>query len=501
MRTIIYCNIYILSLTAVMSAARDSRPAEALMNPCEAVLQARIKIPEPLLSEGVVYGGDKKNRTVKERYRYGGDIRVGDVNDDGTVDFVVFKSVDGLKPCFIAAFDWGGKVLWQWGDKQRQVRHHRNDRHIFPIESPDRPGPVLVVDIDGDGRTEVVALVLKEGVSATDVWKTADMEFVVLDGVTGKVERRAAPDALKAAGAMGNDGKDKVPNYVHQRLMAADFRGTGGPHDFVIKLGNSIIACSDKLEVLWTYHNKFDVYGRHSSYIPCVGDIDYDGRDEVLGGNFLLDDNGSVMWEKMMAEHNDSVAIAEWDGDKSNGREALLSGWGQVVNVRDDVLMKLGPEVVPHGQELRVGRFRQDRPGLQLAIRYNGHRPKILYVDRAGEVLERFEVDHSPIEVGMAMVHWYGPDQPDLLYSPTSLYDGYGRKAVRLPGIAKASRRGRMGWFHCIPADLEGMGRESVILYDAHADEVFVYGENELQNDPPVGYRHTARQYNVRLMD
>jgi hypothetical protein len=202
----------------------------------------------------------------------------------------------------------------------------------------------------------------------------------------------------------------------------------------------------------------------------------------------------------MMAEHNDSVAIAEWDGDKSNGREALLSGWGQVIDLRGEVLMKLGPELVPHGQELRVGHFRSGA-GPQMAIRYKGHTPHILYAGRGGQVLEKFRVDHSHINVGMTTIHWHGPDRLDLLYSPTALYDGKGRKAVSLPEIPKASRRGRMGWFHCIPADLEGTGRESIVLFDAHADEIFIYGDKKLRNEPPVGYRHTARQYNARLMD
>ena len=360
-----------------------------------------------------------------------------------------------------------------------------------PISEPE-PRPV---------RTEVVAMVLEQGVTETSWWNTGDMAFVILEGATGKVKRRAAPVPLLEANAYDAAGKRHQADYVHQRLLAADFRGLKRPGDFVIKIGNSVIACNEQLEPLWTYRNKFSKYGEHACYIPCVGDVDGDGRDELCGGNYVVDHDGAVLWEKMMAKHNDSVAVADWDGNPANGLEILLSGFGQVVRTSGEVVVRLGKETVPHGQELRCGRFRRDVPGLQMAVRYGGHTPDILLADRTGNVLTRFRVDPSPVNVGLETVHWQGPDTPPLLFSPCALYDGHGRNVVVIPDLPAPSGRGRMGWFHCIPAALDGSGRESVVLYDPYTDEVFVYGAKPLASDPPTGYRHTARQYNVRLMD
>lgn len=474
----------------------DGAPAT---QPGRAVLQAHIKIPRPLLSKGVKR--NRKTKQITEEYTYGGDVRIGDLTSDGTPDFVIFKSVAGLKPCYIAAFTWGGKILWQWGDKDRRVASQKNDRHVYTVESPSRPGPVCVVDIDGDQQVEVIALVLPDEIKQTDPFSAVDMEFVILDGRTGRVECHRRPEPLASADAYDKKGRRRTPNYVHQRILATDFRGTGDARDFVIKLGNTILACDQNLNVLWTYENKFDVYGRHASYIPCVGDVDTDGRDEVLGGNFLLDYDGSVLWEKMMGKHNDSVVIADIDGDLANGRECVLSGFGQVVDIDGDVVFKLGEEAVPHGQEVRVGNFRDDLKGLEIALRYRGHRNKIMFVDNGGRILQKFTVDHSPIEVGLTPVYWSGQDQPMLLYSPPALWDGYGQKVVQLAQLPEPSRRGRMGWFHCIPAQLDDSGRESIIVYDPFTDDIFVYGQAPLKQTPPTGYRHTARQYNPRLMD
>jgi len=466
--------------------------------PRTACLQRRIEIPHELVSVGPTSSGTDRPRGL---VRYGGDLRIGDLNGDGTVDFVLLKSVGGIKGCFIGAFDWQGKVLWVWGDKYRQVASSDRAGGRYIAETPTRPGPLLIADIDGDRRTEVIALVLKSDVKETSFWNTSDEEFVILDGTTGKVKRRASPKSLQTANAYNSRGDIEPSNYVHQRILACDLRGLGKPRDLVIKIGDSIIALNDRLEELWVYKNKFSEYGQHSCYVPAVGDVDADGHDEVCGGNFLIDHDGKVLWERFMARNNDSVAIADWDGVPANSNEIILSGYGQVVNSKGEVLSILGEKMVPHGQELRVGRFRSDMAGLQMAIRYDGHNGRILMANRAGEIFARFDVDPSYRYIGIESVLWDGRNKPALLYAPTALWDGHGRKAVVLPRISRESRYGFMGFMHCIAAELDKSGRESIVLYDPYATEVFIYGSRPLIQDPPTGYKHTAKQYNARIMD
>ena len=458
----------------------------------EAVLVQRITIPEAALStldtkEGVA--------------QFGGDLRIGDLDHDGTVDFVIAKSLGGMKTCYIAAFNWQGELRWEWGDKNRTAESADKPDETYQATPPSRPGPLLVVDIDGDNETEVAAMVLKPDVKRTNIWDTRDVEFIILDGTSGEVKHRASPEPLLQAHANDAKGKRQEPNYVHQRLLAADLRGRGVPNDLVIKIGDTLLACNHELVPLWLYRNRFSEYGEHASYIPAVGDVDNDGHDEVAGGQFLRDHDRKVLWEKSVASHNDSVAIVDWDGDRANGKEIVCSGWGHVLNAKGDALLQLGKEAVPHGQEVRCGEFLTDEDGIELAIRYNGHKEDIMIVDRDGKIRHRFKVDPSPINVGLETVYWFGRHEPALLYSPAAMFNGKGEKIVTLPNLPPASERGRMGWHQCIPADLDGDASDEIVLFDPYTDEVFIYSAANILQDPPTGYRHTERQWNVRLMD
>ena len=65
-------------------------------------LLKRIQIPQIYLN----YSPPTEN--ISEKY-WGGDIRIGDLTGDGKVDFVVYKSIGGMKPCFIGAFNINGE--------------------------------------------------------------------------------------------------------------------------------------------------------------------------------------------------------------------------------------------------------------------------------------------------------------------------------------------------------------------------------------------------------
>ena len=91
--------------------------------------------------------------------------------------------------------------------------------------------------------------------------------------------------------------------------MIANFSGSAQPQDFVVMLGNDVLAFNHLLEVLWHYENRWYRYPGHSAYIPAVGDLDGDGRDEVNGGHFGLDHDGRVLWETFLGDNADSVCL------------------------------------------------------------------------------------------------------------------------------------------------------------------------------------------------
>jgi hypothetical protein len=408
--------------------------------------------------------------------RYGGDVRIGDLTGDGRCDFVVYRSADGgMKPCFLAAFDMEGRLLWKAGAGGGQ---------------PARPGPVAVHDIDADGCAEVICFFHDPRV-ACEPASLADAAIQVRDGRTGRILRRAAPKEL-------TDRRGRGPNWVHQRILVANFRGRKRPRDFLVKLGDTLVAFSDELRVLWTYRIRWNEYSRCSAYIPAVGDIDGDGRDEVNGGYYLLDARGRALWARQLGRHMDSVAIEQWDGGRVR---AICSGFGHVMAADGQVVLRLGERLVPHGQEVRVARFTAETPGKQMMIRYNGHRPDVMLVGNDGRVLRRFRLNSSPNETGMEAVQWFGRERPALLYNGGVLWRGTGEVFAELGGLPEPRGQAKMGWYHCIPADVCGDRREEVVVYNPWDRYVYVYTPAPLAEKAYRGYRPTARQYNARLMD
>lgn len=453
--------ILLLPLCCALGAPSTDRPE----------LFARVAVPEQLLTEG-------------PEGLYGGDIRMGDVDGDGAVDFVVYRcaevldteDADALKPCFIGAFDATGEPLWQVGEKGTQ---------------PARPGPMTLYDLDGDGRDEVICLFSSETIDRSP-GTMHGLRFQIRGGETGRVLLEAQPDWLLEPTGSG-------ANWVHQRFVVANLRGLGRARDFVMKLGSTVYGFTDTFELLWAYQNQWTEYRRVPSYIPAVGDIDGDGRDEVNGGYYLLDDDGTVLWERELGMNMDSVAIEPWDGGIAR---AICSGYGHVMSAEGEVIVKMGKELVPHGQELRVARFDPDVAGPQMMIRYNGHKPDVLLADVEGNVIRRFTLNDSPNHTGMESVYWFGPDREALLSNGGTLWTGKGERFADLPGLPPEKGNFRQGWYHCFPADVLGDAREEVVTYNPWDRWVYIFAAADASEGGALGgYRASARQYNARLLD
>jgi len=439
------------------------------------LLFAKVAAPEALLVDANVEG---------KSLRYAGDLRMGDLDGDGQVDFVVYRSTDGgIKPCFLGAFDLAGKLLWTAGAGGGQ---------------PVRPGSLTVYDVDGDRCDEVICFFCKASAPATP-GSFGDTVIQIRDGKTGEVRHQATPDELARwkTGTAGSHG-----NWCHQRILVANFRGEDRAADFVVKIGFDYFAFDDQLQTLWHHRVPSHVAYEHCAYVPAVGDIDGDGHDELFGGHVMIDHDGACLWYKVVAHHMDSVAVLPWD----NGRmRAIGSGYGQVLDASSMPIVRLGEEAVPHGQEVRVADFLPNRPGPEMVIRYNGHLPDVMLVDNTGTIMKRFRLNSSPNETGLEAVLWNGAEGPALLLNGGALWTPTGERLAKLPGLpppAGPKRTARtMAWYHCIPADVCGDEREEAVLYNPWDRFVWIYTAAPLRPESFSGYTAGPRQYNVRLMD
>ncbi len=432
------------------------------------VLWKEIAVPEAFLQSTLF---DSQPLT------FGGDIRVDDLDGDGEPEWVVFRSTDkGMKPCFIGAFEMDGTVMWQVGEEGDQ---------------PARPGSVTLYDFDGDGSDEVLHFWHDPAVD-NPIDNMADVSVQLRRGDNGALMRESRPALFAECAGEG-------PNWVHQRLLVANLSGSSRAQEFVVKLGERLVAFDASLKVIWHYRIQWNEYTKCSAYIPALGDIDGDGRDEITGGYYLVDDDGTVMWAEQLGRNMDSVAIVPWD---EGTPRVIASGGGYVLDAAGDALVHLGEDVVPHGQEVRVGDFRPELEGPEMVIRWNGHRNDAMMVGNDGSVLIRFKLNDSPNHTGLEAIFWQGTAAAPMIYNGGTLWNGKGEMVAQFPGLpAEPVGDFRRGWYHGIPLDVLGDDAEEVLLYNPWENVVRLYRAETTDSSATKRFQPTARQYNARLMD
>ncbi|MDW8805721.1 rhamnogalacturonan lyase [Streptomyces scabiei] len=259
------------------------------------------------------------------------DASVGDLDGDGTLEFVLKWQPTNAKDnsqsgytgnTVVDGIKLDGTRLWRI-DLGRNIR---SGAHYTQFQ---------VYDYDGDGRAEVAMKTAdgtRDGTGAvigssgadhrnSSGYVLAGPEYLTMfDGRTGRAMQSV--DYVPARGTVSSWG-DSYGNRV-DRFLAGTAYLDGARPSLIMARGyytRTVIAAWDWRGGAFTRRWTFDTgsstnsgrgYDGQGSHSLSVGDVDNDGRDEIVYGAMAVDDNGAGLWTTRTG-HGDAQHLGDLD--------------------------------------------------------------------------------------------------------------------------------------------------------------------------------------------
>ncbi|QGY44915.1 hypothetical protein GM418_14930 [Maribellus comscasis] len=234
-------------------------------------------------------------------------IGIGDLDGDGAYDFVLQHPDFNVDPYYrpgywkrspesykLDAYSSKGKFLW---------RHDMG----WPIETGTWYSPYMVFDVDQNGKAEVYAKAGEGDPREMDGHVLNGPEYLVkIDPLTGKI--------LKKQSWISKEGFESY-NYWSRNFLTVAYLDGINP-SLVMQRGTYTVikteALDKELKPIWKWESmgKDEKYKGQGAHAIMTGDIDEDGKDELVFGTSALDDNGVPMWHTGLG-HNDAGYIAD----------------------------------------------------------------------------------------------------------------------------------------------------------------------------------------------
>jgi rhamnogalacturonan endolyase len=417
-------------------------------------------------------------------------VGVGDLDGDCEYDFVVKRGDNDVdvtqnaattETFKLEAYKRDGTFLW---------RHDMGPN----IEPGVWFSPFIVYDLDGDGRAEVV---MKASEVATSLggdgdlngdgitnYRNASTGDVPLHSASPSIEylevRDGATGALRARGPwipIGPWGGDQ--NRYGRQMMAPaylDGPSTNLPSVLITRGGNSRIEVhaydfrNNQLTRRWVWFraNGNGAYGHNVR----IGDIDNDGKDELVFFSIAIDDNGgsngSVLWDTGQA-HGDRVHMTDIDPARPGLEIFYIQEFSDVydypVHLRD---ARTGALI------WGVGDSSWGDVGRGLAADFDGTRPGLEMFASEGEFYGATgSVIGSRPGVNPNMAIWWDADllREHMTQNHIDKWNGSGfSRSLTATGCASGSREIPMGY-----ADILGDWREEAWWICDNNSELRVY--------------------------
>lgn len=386
-------------------------------------------------------------------------VGLGDFDGDGRLDYLVKQPDFNTDP-------YQQPGYWKRSTGTYKLEAYRHDGTFlwrydmgWAIEEGIWYSPIVVYDLDGDGRAEVYCKAGEGDPREPTGHVRSGPEYLVrLDGRTGKVTaRRPWPS---------REGFSRY-NYYSRNLLGVAWLDGRRPH-LIVQRGTyrliKVQALDPDLNEVWYWEStrekeRYNGQGMHGMH---AADIDDDGRDELILGSCVLDDNGRGLWTRGVG-HPDVCYVTDIDParpgleifygiEPRQPRHAVC-----LVEARTGKLIWGNPEptIHVHSQGM-VGDIVPEEPGLECyAGEAKGGTNHWLYTAAGKRLLDR-----SLGELAPKAVYW--------LDGPTKVYIVKGR-ILRWPDREVGRIEGRI----VAIADCLGDWREEVIT--ALDGEVRIY--------------------------
>lgn len=233
-----------------------------------------------------------------------------DLDGDGKHDFVFSHPNQHVDP-FVGNWKRSTDTLKIDAYRSDGTRLWRNDLG-WSIECGVWYSPFLAYDLDGDGKAEVAVKTGEGDPRDNDGRVTSGPEWLsIWDGMTGKEVTRVEWPS--------RDGFADYNHYNRNQLAVAYLDGK--TPCLIVERGTyttiKVVAYQfhgGKLLELWRWSDAEAGarYRGQGAHVLRAADVDGDGRDEVIIGSAVLDDNGVGLWSTGFG-HPDQVAVADLD--------------------------------------------------------------------------------------------------------------------------------------------------------------------------------------------
>ena len=268
----------------------------------------------PMVEVGLAAADPKKPcQTIKLQGDYTFQkIGIADLDGDGGLDLVIKQPNENIDPYEkywkpspgtykLEAYNGAGRFLW---------RHDLG----WAIERGIWYSPYVVYDLDGDGRAEVAVKTGEGDPRDPDgrVQKGPE-HLTILDGQTGKPLTRVDWPPRTPFGPKGY-------NYASRNQLGVAYLDGKMPC-LLVGRGTyttmTLVAyefCCGKLHERWRWDNEKlgRTYRGQGAHWMHAADVDGDGRDEVVLGSCVIDDDGRALWSTGLG-HPDHCYVGDID--------------------------------------------------------------------------------------------------------------------------------------------------------------------------------------------